>query len=95
MMGIRIVCFILMVIITPYGWYTWVLGAAAIFLPYIAVVGANVSQNVRPTTAESPERALPFAPAPQADTTRPEPPRTVRIEEHRAVDGGAAPDERA
>ncbi len=42
MMGIRIACFILMVVITPYGWYTWVFGAAAIVLPYIAVVLANV-----------------------------------------------------
>ena len=43
MMGIRIACFILMVVITPYGWYTWVFGAAAIVLPYIAVVLANVT----------------------------------------------------
>jgi hypothetical protein len=86
MMGIRILCFILMVVITPYGWYTWVFGAAAIFLPYIAVVTANVSQNVRPTNAESPERALPVAPpvAPAAPTV----PRTVRIEESRAVENG-------
>ena len=62
MMGIRILCFILMVVITPYGWYTWVFGIAAIFLPYVAVVTANVSQNVRPTNAEPPERALPAAP---------------------------------
>ena len=93
MMGIRIVCFILMVVITPYGWYTWVLGAAAIFLPYIAVVTANVSQNVRPTSAESPERALPAAPDTAA--ARPSEPPTVRIEEHREVEGGAAPDEQA
>jgi hypothetical protein len=93
MMGIRILCFILMVVITPYGWYTWVFGAAAIFLPYVAVVTANVSQNVRPTNAESPERALPMAPpeAPAAPTA----PRTVRIQESRAVDGGEKPSEQA
>ena len=85
MMGIRILCFILMVVITPYGWYTWVFGAAAIFLPYIAVVTANVSQNVRPTNAESPERALPVAPA---AVVPPPAARTVRIEESRAVDSG-------
>lgn len=58
MMSIRIACFILMVVITPYGWYTWVFGAAAIVLPYIAVVLANEAPDVRETTAENPERAL-------------------------------------
>ena len=85
MMGIRILCFILMVVITPYGWYTWVFGAAAIFLPYVAVVTANVSQNVRPTNAESPERALPAAPV---EVVPPPAARTVRIEESRAVQNG-------
>lgn len=61
-MGIRIVCFILMVVITPYGWYTWVFGAAAIFLPYIAVVGANVGQEARSNRREDPERSLPAVP---------------------------------
>ena len=92
MMGIRILCFILMVVITPYGWYTWVFGAAAIFLPYIAVVTANVSQNVRPTNAESPERALPVAPT---EAVPPAAARTVRIEESRAVENGDKPGERA
>ncbi len=91
-MGIRIVCFILMVVITPYGWYTWVFGAAAIFLPYIAVVTANVSQNVRPSAPESPERALPAAPAEAAPAPAP---RTVRIEESHAVEDGGTPDEQA
>jgi len=86
-MAIRTVCFILMVVITPYGWYTWVLGAAAILLPYIAVVTANVSQNVRPKAPESPERQLPAAPAEAAPTAAP---RTVRVEETHAVDGGGA-----
>ena len=91
-MGIRIVCFILMVVITPYGWYTWVFGAAAIFLPYIAVVTANVSQNVRPAAPESPERALPAAPAAAAATSAP---RTVRIAETPAVEDGGTPDKQA
>jgi hypothetical protein len=85
MMGIRIACFILMVVITPYGWYTWVLGAAAIVLPYIAVVLANVGSNVRRTGAENPERALPAAPtataAPPADA-----PPVIRIEETHAIE---------
>jgi len=63
MMGVRIVCFILMVVITPYGWYTWVFGAAAVVLPYFAVVLANVSESARRTDAENPERALPTTPA--------------------------------
>jgi len=64
-MGIRVVCFILMVVITPYGWYTWVFAAAAIFLPYIAVVSANVGQEARRNRREDPEPALPAA-APHA-----------------------------
>jgi hypothetical protein len=93
MMGIRTLCFILMVVITPYGWYTWVLGAAALFLPYIAVVTANVSQNVRPTGPENPERALPAVP--HVDDTHPASPPTVRIEEIRAAGDGEQPDEQA
>jgi hypothetical protein len=62
MMGVRVACFILMVVITPYGWYTWVLGAGAVFIPYIAVVLANVGADTHPPEAENPERALPAAP---------------------------------
>jgi endonuclease/exonuclease/phosphatase (EEP) superfamily protein YafD len=82
MMGVRILCFVLMVLITPYGWYTAVFGAAAIFLPYIAVVTANVSQNVAPPRAENPERAIgatPPAPAPRETTAT-----IIPIEETRA-----------
>lgn len=61
-MGIRIACFILMVAITPYGWYTWVFAAGAIFLPYVAVVIANVGSDSR-REPERPERALPPAQA--------------------------------
>ncbi|WES65561.1 DUF3099 domain-containing protein [Microbacter sp. GSS18] len=79
MMAIRVVCFILMVVITPYGWYTWVFGLAAVFLPYVAVVTANVASDVRSTEPEAPEaRALPTAPtAPPADVGD----RVIRIEE--------------
>lgn len=63
MMGIRVLCILLMAVITPYGWYTWVLGAAAVFLPYIAVVSANVSSDVDSPASENPERALPERPS--------------------------------
>lgn len=81
MMGVRIVCFVLMVLITPYGWYTWIFGLAAVFLPYIAVVSANVARNVRTEDVENPKRMLP------AGTQRdPEPPgpATLRIDESKA-----------
>ena len=79
-MGIRVACFILMVVITPYGWYTWLFGAAAIFLPYIAVVSANVGQEARRNRREDPEPALPAAPT-TASTGTP----VIRIEETRAI----------
>jgi hypothetical protein len=85
MMGVRIACFLLMVVITPYGWYTWVLGAAAILLPYVAVVSANVSENVRRTVREDPERALTAAPTEPASTPEPHAaaPTVIRLEETR------------
>lgn len=52
MMGIRMACFALTVLVTPYGWYTWVFAIAAAVLPYIAVVFANA---VSPTTSSAPE----------------------------------------
>jgi hypothetical protein len=39
-MGIRTVCFIAAVAVGP-GWLRWVLVAAALLLPYVAVVMAN------------------------------------------------------
>jgi len=92
MMGVRIACFILMVVITPYGWYTWVFGAAAIVLPYIAVVLANVSANVRRTDAENPERSLPAAPAAPASSPSAGSP-VLRIEETHTIT--AKPDDAA
>jgi hypothetical protein len=85
MMGIRIACFILMVVITPYGWYTWVFGAAAIVLPYIAVVLANVGSDVERTEVINPERALPAAPSVRPSTAAGDAP-VLRIEETRALE---------
>lgn len=85
MMAVRILCFILMVVITPYGWYTWVLACGAVFLPYFAVVLANVGENSRRPEPEHPERALTAAPEPPPTEA---PPRVFRIEERREIDGG-------
>ena len=89
MMGVRIACLVAMVLITPYGWYTWLLGAAAIFLPYVAVVSANVGQEARRNRREDPEPALPAAPAHPASAS----PRVIRVEEtpHSAQPHSAQP----
>lgn len=59
MMGIRVLCFALLLLLQPFGWYTWVLAAAAVFLPYFAMVIANVGSDVYGTApAENPERQL-------------------------------------
>lgn len=68
-MAIRTVCFLLMVLVQPFGWWTWVFAAAAIFLPYLAVVDANAGSDSTPTTVESPTLQLEARdepPAPQA-----------------------------
>lgn len=57
-MGIRVTCFVLMAVVTPYGWYTWVFAAGAIFLPYVAVIVANVGYDSS-TRAEPVQRMLP------------------------------------
>jgi len=82
-MGVRIGCFILMVAITPYGWYTWVFGAAAVFLPYIAVVFANTGASGPQSSAENPERALPAPPATAAPT---DDERVIRLTEKRGIE---------
>jgi hypothetical protein len=82
-MAVRIACFLLMAFVTPYGWYTWVFAAGAIFLPYVAVVLANVGMDAHAPHAENPERALP-APAPRAAASSAMPPSTpgvIRISE--------------
>ena len=78
-MGIRIACFILMVAITPYGWYTWVFGIGAMVLPYVAVVLANVGEDTHIPRAESPFIAI-EAPAAPAETPGMTPP-VFRISE--------------
>ena len=82
-MAIRITCFVLMAVVTPYGWYTWVFAAGAIFLPYIAVIVANVGYDSS-TRAEPVQRSLPAPTATQpsaasapADTT----PGVIRLSE--------------
>lgn len=64
MMAIRVVCFVLMVVIQPYGWYTWLFAVGAIALPYVAVVIANVAAAPA-ERAVPPERAI-EPPAPTA-----------------------------
>lgn len=66
MMGVRVLCFILMVFVQPFGWWTWVFGVGAVFLPYVAVVMANVGQDSKTARAVPPERAL-AAPTASAD----------------------------
>lgn len=85
MMGIRIACFILMVVVTPYSWYTWVFAAGAIVIPYIAVVVANVGPDTARTEVIRPERALPSTPTPQAAPSSDAAP-VLRIQETRAID---------
>jgi len=94
MMAIRVACFLLMVVITPYGWYTWVLGGAAVVLPYIAVVLANVGSDVSRAAVEPPERALPATASVPTQPTAGRAP-VLRIEETHSIaprreDGGEA-----
>ncbi len=93
MMGIRIACFIAMAVVTPYGWYTFVFAAGAIFLPYLAVIVANVGQDAADTTAISPERAIEAPrPAPAPAAAAPDGPVVIRIAETPRL--GAPRDER-
>ncbi|MGW8483659.1 DUF3099 domain-containing protein [Microbacterium sp. NPDC055903] len=85
-MGIRILCFALMVLVTPYGWYTWVFGIAAAVLPYIAVVAANTGSDARVVGAESPQQELTAPPQPAEPAEQPD---VLRIEERRAGEDGA------
>lgn len=82
MMSVRVVCFILMVAVTPYGWHTWVFAIGAAVLPYLAVVVANVSRSPRERDAVAPARAVTEAeprPAPEHIDV-------IRIEETRGQD---------
>lgn len=67
-MGIRIGCFAAMALVTPYGWYTWVFAIGAVFLPWIAVVIANVGEDSRGPAVISPERMLEAPAAPAASS---------------------------
>ena len=80
-MTIRIACFGLMVLVQPYGWYTWVFGIAAAVLPYIAVVFANAGSDSTETVAESPVQQL-EAPAPARDAVQGSDPQIVTIHEN-------------
>lgn len=82
-MGIRMVCFALTVLVTPYGWYTWVFAAAAAVLPYIAVVFANAVSPTATPPAESPVQEL-SAPAP-APEAAPGEPTVITVQERRSV----------
>lgn len=44
-MAIRTVCFVLAIVFT--GWLRWVFVAAAVFLPYVAVIMANAGRRHR------------------------------------------------
>ncbi len=85
MMGIRITGFALMILVTPYGWYTGVFAAAAIVLPYIAVVIANVSADMTAPVAQSPERMIGAPESPTDDAqgaaTASPAPAVIRISE--------------
>ncbi|MEN2741088.1 DUF3099 domain-containing protein [Microbacterium sp. X-17] len=89
MMSVRIVCFALMVLVMPYGWYTWIFGAGAIFLPYIAVVLANVGQDTKVAPAVDPERSL--GDAPEAEKPKTEQPPVIRISETPSTSDGPTP----
>lgn len=81
MMGIRIACFIAMAVVTPYGWYTFVFAAGAIFLPYLAVIVANVGQDAEVSAAVNPERMIESAPSAPAPAAAADAPTVIRIAE--------------
>ncbi|WOF21722.1 DUF3099 domain-containing protein [Microbacterium betulae] len=86
-MAVRTLCLVLMVVVTPYGWYSFVFAAGAVFLPYIAVVVANAAQAGQVSRAQPPrQRSLPGAP----DTSQEAPGTVIRMSETRP---SAGPDE--
>ena len=81
MMAIRVACFVLMVVVQPYSWYTWLFAVGAIFLPYVAVVVANVAAAPA-ERAVPPERALEAPRAERVDTgLSPAVPDVIRLQE--------------
>lgn len=87
-MGIRMACFALTVLVTPYGWYTWVFAAGAAILPYIAVVFANAVSPTATAGAESPIQQL-TAPAASDDVSADVPDPTIILTEERPKDPDA------
>ncbi len=82
MMGIRIACLLAMILVTPYGWYSWLFAVGAVALPYIAVVIANVGQDTKEPEAQRPDRMLPAANADSTSTSSPTPaPDVIRVTE--------------
>lgn len=79
-MGIRTVCFLLMALVQPMGWWTFVFAAGAIFLPYIAVISANAGSDSTASTVESPQVALESAPP---EPEKPSTPDVLTIQEIR------------
>jgi hypothetical protein len=61
-MGVRVLCLILAVIVP--GWWAAVPLVAAIFLPYFAVVIANVSVEQGRVDVQRPGSIVPMAPPP-------------------------------
>ncbi|MDN3310700.1 DUF3099 domain-containing protein [Microbacterium oryzae] len=83
-MGVRTLCLVLMVVVVPYGWYTFLFAIGAVVLPYIAVVVANAAQSTQVAHAQVPELpALPAAPTHPQPTT----PGVIRISESPTTDG--------
>lgn len=79
MMSTRVACFILMVVVTPYSWYTWVFALGAAVLPYLAVVVANVGVSGPTSAAVDPVRSLETGTAPEAPAPAP---TVIRLEEN-------------
>jgi hypothetical protein len=91
MMGIRLACIVAMVLVQPFGWYTWVFALGAVVLPYIAVVIANVGSDVRRTNVESPERMLESPPTAAPAAPEPAAPTVFRIWETPRLTPGSEP----
>jgi hypothetical protein len=80
MMAIRVACFVLMVVVQPYSWYTWLFAVGAIFLPYVAVVVANVAAAPA-ERAVPPERALEAPASSRRHRPLPAVPDVIRLQE--------------
>jgi hypothetical protein len=74
-MGIRFVCVVLCVFAR--GWWLAVFACGAVFLPYIAVVIANVSQS-RPSPVQRPGIIVPLPPPQTGPSEASRPPESER-----------------